>query len=123
MVKWRSEKGEGALKFIIVLIIIGLAFYLLAEFFPTFWKPYEFKSTLKQEAMSASSRAGYKKELQQRLIAKAQELGLKIDPSNLTIEIMNQRIRIVADYYMEVQTLFGTFHRHFVQEVENPIYQ
>ncbi|MFB0518051.1 MAG: hypothetical protein ACETWC_02080 [Acidobacteriota bacterium] len=123
MVKWSGDKGEGALKFLIVLIIIGLAFYLLAEFFPTFWKPYEFKSTLKQEAMSASSRAGYQKELQQRLIAKAQELGLKIDPANLTIEIMNQRIRIVADYYMEVETLFGKFRRHFVQEVENPIYQ
>ncbi|MDH5406152.1 MAG: hypothetical protein OEZ30_06635 [Candidatus Aminicenantes bacterium] len=123
MVKWWDEKGEGALKFIIVLIIIGLAFYLLAKFFPTFWKPYEFKSTLKQEAMSASSRSGYEKELQKRLIEKAQELGLKIDPSNLTIEIMNQRIRIVADYYMEVQTLFGTFNRHFVQKVENPIYQ
>lgn len=123
MVKWKSEKGEGALKFIIVLIIIGFAFYLLAKFFPTFWKPYEFKSTLKQEAMSASSRPGYDKELQQRLLAKAQELGLKIDSSNLSVEIKNQRVKIVADYYMEVQTPFHTFQRHFVQEVENPIYQ
>ena len=122
MVKWQGEKGEGALKAIFVIIIIGLAFYFLFKFFPTFWKPYEFKSTIKHEAMTASNRPGYQKELHQRLLAKAQELGLNLDSSNITVDINNQRVKIVANYYMEVKTFLYTFRRHFVHEVENPLY-
>jgi len=122
MVKWQDEKGEAALKAIIVIIIIGLAFYFLVKFFPTIWKPYEFKSTIKNEAMSARSSPGYEKELHQRLLAKAQELGLNLDSSNITVDINNQRVKIVATYYMEVKTFLYTFRRHFVHEVENPIY-
>ncbi len=123
MVKWKDEKGEGVLKSFIVLIIIGLAFYLLFKFFPTFWKPYEFKSTIQQEAMNATSRPGYEKELHQRLLAKAEELGLNLDPSQITVEISNQLVEIVADYYMEVKTPIYTFRRHFVHQVENPLYR
>ena len=122
MIKWSNEKGEGVLKAFLILIIIGLAVYLLIKFFPTFWKPYEFKSTITQEAMNASSRPGYERELHQRLLEKAQELGLNVDPSKLIVEIRSQRVKIIADYYMEVKTIFHTFRRHFVHEVENPIY-
>lgn len=122
MISLRNEQGKGALRTIIVIIILFLAIYLMVKFFPTFQKSFKFREAVVREARAARSTPGYEEVIIKNLIEEANRLGLDINRGNIKVEIARGEAKIEVDYYMEIQTPFYTFKRHFMPRAKNPIF-
>jgi hypothetical protein len=123
MIRLGKQLGKGGLGVVITMLIVVLLIYLLIKFFPSTHKSYTFKQAMRNEAQLARSTPGYDQQLRVRLIKKAGDLSLPITPDCLKIEIAHGYATITATYDVEIKTFFHTFHRHFEQKVENPIFR
>jgi hypothetical protein len=91
------ERGEGRLGLIVALLVVGVVAYAAYVIIPVKVMTYEFQDELEQEARFAALN---KKDdiVHQRLLKKAKQLGIRLDPDELTISREGGSMLITARY-------------------------
>ncbi|MFQ5768367.1 MAG: hypothetical protein ACE5ID_10350 [Acidobacteriota bacterium] len=105
----RSESGEGKAGFIFSLALLGIIIWGAVVLVPIKIQSYEFYDEMKEEARFG---AIYRKRVDivhDRLIKKAKQLGIPLDPRDLKIEQDGNLFVITAEYAVPVDfTIYKT---------------
>lgn len=119
--RW-SQSGEGKLGCVFSLILVLAAVFVAYKMIPVRVKASEFRSNIEDEAKSASMRRGGDAEIRKRLMSRAEDLHLPVDPKNLEISRQYGNIRIEASYTVPVEFPGYTYHWRFHHKAENPLF-
>jgi hypothetical protein len=115
----RARRGRSMLGCLFTLLIGVAALYFAFNLAEPYWRYYQYKDAMSQEARFASQITN--EEITRRLQAKADSLGLPPEAYRLRFNRMANSIAISAEY-QEVVELPG-YTRHFVfkPRVEAPL--
>ena len=115
----RTRRGRSTLGCLFILLILVAACYFAFNLGEPYWRYYQYKDSMSQEARFASQLTN--EEITRRLHAKADSLGLPPEAYRLRFNRTASSIAISAEY-QEVVELPG-YTRHFVfkPRVEAPL--
>ncbi len=120
MTRHRMQRGEGQIG-----CIIGLIFLLAAGYIAFKMVPVKVRAAdLRQEITDVARSAGVYKEpaIRRRIMAKAEELDLPLDPDNLEVVRKSDRVYIEANYVVPVEFPGYTYQWHFKHIADNPVF-
>lgn len=121
MMRRASQRGEnnlGCILWILVVLVLGMVL----------WKavPVKYASAQLYDFMEDQSRfrTGKQNEAQikQRILDRAEELDLPVNPKQVTVEVRGERIRIRCQYTVPLEFPFYTYHWNFEHEIDRAIY-
>ena len=116
----RTQRGEGQLGCIIGLIILIAASYIAFKMIPVKVRAADLRSEIVDVARSA---AMYKEpQIRARIMAKAEELDLPLEPDGLEILRKPDRIYIEANYVVPVEFPGYTHQWKFRHIADNPVF-
>ena len=120
MRRHRAQRGEGQIGCIIGLIILLASGYIAYKMIPVKVRAAD----LRQEITDVARSAGVYKEpeIRKRIMAKAEELELPLDPDNLTVIRKSDRVYIEAIYVVPVEFPGYTYQWEFKHIADNPVF-
>jgi hypothetical protein len=120
MTRHRGQRGEGQLGCIVGLIILIAASYIAFKMVPVKVRAAD----LRQEIVDVARSAGVYKEpeIRKRIMAKAEELELPLDPDDLEVVRKSDRVYIEANYTVPVEFPGYTYQWHFKHIADNPVF-
>lgn len=101
--KWSGERAGGKLQLVIVLLITAVIVIAVVRIVPVYVRDFEFKETVREEAKFASVRQSEPGGVRQRLLQKAQELGIPMAPEQIQVSPAGNGVRISVRYNVPVQ--------------------
>lgn len=115
-----QQRGEGQLGCIFGLIVLLAASYVAFKMIPVKIRAVE----LRDEITDTARAAGMYQDAQIRknILAKAEELDLPLDKSDLIVRRGNNRIYIEATYTVPVEFPGFTYEWTFNHVAQNPIF-
>lgn len=120
MRRWADDAGKGTLGNIIFILVVLAMIYFGAKFIPVQVRAFTFKDAIIEEASFAAHRQD--KMIRDNLMIAARENRIPLDKETLLIKREPGRIRINADYTVEVDTIFFTYDWKFKEEVVRDVY-
>ncbi len=116
----KAQRGEGQIGCIIGLIILVAAGYIAYKMIPVKVRAAD----LRQEITDVARSAGIYKEpqIRKRIMEKAEELELPLDPNNLIVVRKSDRVYIEASYTVPVEFPGYTYQYHFKHIADNPVF-
>ena len=115
----RPRRGRSMLGCLFTLLIIVAAFYFASNLAEPYWRYYQYKDSMSQEARFASQVSN--EEITRRLHAKADSLGLPPEAYRLRFNRTANSIQIWAEYAEVVELPGYTRHFLFKPRVEAPL--
>jgi hypothetical protein len=127
MKKFRSTKGEIRTSSIISLLVLLVLIYEATRFAPALFAQYEFRDAMDNEARFAANAGSGDQDrahnVREKLMDKADELGLPIDRGDIVVDARGNRIAIRVTYELSVEWLPGKEYTWTVREVtENRLF-
>lgn len=115
-----AQRGEGQIGCILGLIVLLAAGYIAYKMIPVKVRAAD----LRQEITDVARSAGVYKEpqIRKRIMEKAEELGLPLDPDNLIVERRSDRVYIEATYTVPVEFPGYTYQWNFRHVADNPVF-
>lgn len=80
-----GQRGEGRLRLIIALLLTAALITAVVRIVPVYVKSFEFRETVREEARLAVVRQSQHVEMRNRLLEKARQLGLPMQPEQINI--------------------------------------
>ncbi len=114
------EAGDSKLGCILWLLALAVMVWILLLTVPVKMHSVELYDFMKDEARS-SPRATAEL-LRDRIVKRAEELGLPLDPKNVTVKRGEARVRIEARYTVPVEFPGYTYFWRFEQVVDEPVF-
>ena len=111
----KGEAGAISVKTLVSFAFLMLIGYLTYKFVPIYIAAYDFDSAIKTQAQYSGSMKTNEVILKE-LLAKAAELELPVNKSDIRIERSTSRLTITADYVVPVKTAFFTYNWRFTEE-------
>lgn len=107
----------GCILWLIGLLIFGMIAY---KAIPVLIQNAEFEDFLNDQARFAARASG--EEIKKRILRRADELDVPLDPKRLTVRKGSRRIRIECSYEVSLEFPFYTYVWKFDHEVDRPIF-
>ena len=116
-----GERGEGRVKFLIVVAILGLVGYCAYQYVPVTVQAYQFKDVMQQTVNAAAMQPQTSSEsLRKTLTERAQEYGAPPPPSTQAIvTIQDGRWQARVQYTREIRLPFYTYQYNFDNTVKS----
>ncbi|HSN68839.1 MAG TPA: hypothetical protein VLV48_06320 [Thermoanaerobaculia bacterium] len=120
MGRHRMQRGEGQLGCIFGLIVLIAAGYIAFKMVPVKVRAAD----LRQEIVDVARSAGVYKEgqIRQKIMAKAEELELPLEPDDLQVVRKSDRVYIEATYVVPVEFPGYTYQWRFRHIADNPVF-
>jgi cell division protein FtsL len=117
----RRQRGEGQLGCIFGLIVLVAAGYIAYKMIPVKVKAADLRQEITDVARSAAT---YKNTdlIAKRILEKADELDLPLEPDGLQVERKSDRIYIEANYTVPVEFPGYTYQWNFKHVADNPVF-
>jgi hypothetical protein len=116
-----GQRGEGRTGFVLTLAVVGLGAFLAVKIVPVRIDAYEFREALREEARYASVHADDRK-VRERILEKADEMSIPIDPRDLSIRRTENEVIITAGYVQPIDLKFTTYTYRFRTEQRAPLF-
>jgi hypothetical protein len=122
---WRGEAGKAKLGCLVVLVLLVCAFLVGKDFGAVYLRYYQLQDEVKSEGAFAPGLSD--KTIRDRLVARADTLGIPLGPSDWYIRRTTtpSEITIRAEYDDSVVVqVFGyrrVFRLHFVPGIQSPL--
>ena len=120
MLRNRRERGEGQFGCLVGLALLLLAGLVAYRMIPIKVKAAELRETVVDESKSAGQHND--KRIKEYILAKAEQQGLPVTESDVTISRRQAYITIDVDYTVPVKFPGYTYQWHFHHHTENPIF-
>lgn len=112
-----KRRGTSSLGCLFSLLVIAAVGYFGAKVGEVYWRYYEYKSVMMEQARFASHSTD--EQILQRLVMSADSLGLPSDAGSVTIDRTKNHISIGADYVEIVELPLHVGHISFSPRVES----
>ena len=116
-----NQRGEGRTGMFVALVIVGIAAFLAFKFVPVKINAYEFRETLREEAKYASAHRNYTEALD-RVLEKAESLGIPITAKQINIRKTKAEVTISAQYEQAIDLTVTTYTYKFNEEMSAPLF-
>ncbi len=116
----RQQRGEGAMKAVISIVVLIVVVIAGAKIVPLHVKGNEFWDTMQEQANFGGLRSPEK--LQDAIFNKAQELGVPIQRNEISITSRGQNIIVSAKYTQTVDVFGYKYVYSFDRTSEKPIF-
>jgi hypothetical protein len=120
MFRKTAQRGEGNLGCILWLVLLAIGVLIAWKTIPVKIKSaemYDFMVELTKFAASTPPA-----QLEKQILVRAKELDVPLDKDNVQVEVVNERIRIKAQYMVPVEFPGYTYEWHFNHEIDRPIF-
>jgi hypothetical protein len=109
----RGASTFGCLLSLLLLVAVG---YFGLKVGQVYWDSLQYEDTMKQTARFAETFTD--KQIHDRIVAKADSLGLPEDAKDVTVERTGRHIAVSADYVVLVELPLHNRSFHFTPHVE-----
>ena len=116
----RTQRGEGQIGCIVGLIVLIAASYIAFKMVPVKVRAAD----LRKEIVDVARSAGVYREpqIRQKIMAKAEELEIPLEPENLEVVRKSDRVYIEATYVIPVEFPGYTYQWEFKHIADNPVF-
>ncbi len=114
------RSGEGRAGCAIWLLLLAVFVMIAWKAVPTKIKSAEFEDYLTELAQFAAQVPG--EEIRRRILKRAKEMDIPLDPKKLKVEKSENRIRIECSYTIVLEFPFYSYEWNFEHEVDRPIF-
>jgi hypothetical protein len=116
----RRQAGEGRIGFLIALALFGVGIFLAVKVIPVRVAAYQFRDVLREEARHGAVRLD-EKTVSRRILERAAELEVPLDPKNLRVRKTLNEIVVEASYEQPVDFKVTTWRYRFDAEERVPL--
>jgi hypothetical protein len=120
MGRHRGQRGEGQIGCIVGLIILVAASYIAFKMIPVKVRAADLRQEITDVARSAGMYS--EPEIRKRIMGKAEELGLPLQPGDLKVLRKSDRVLIEATYVVPVEFPGYTYQWKFRHIADNPVF-
>lgn len=112
--------GEGRVGCILWLLALSAFVLVVWKTVPVKIKTAEFEDFMQEQAQFAGRSSG--DAIKKRILARAKELDIPLDPKALTVQKSSRRVRIVCSYTIAVEFPFYTYYWDFKHQVDRQVF-
>ena len=114
----RNQQGRGNLGCIFTFLLLGVVGYLGYKLVPPYMNHYQLKDALDEVAVYeiagiGASKKGTAGDIQETVINKAKDMGIRLDRENIKIERMTDKIYIHVKYSVPIELPSGLYEMKF----------
>lgn len=117
----RAQKGEGNIKFLIVLLILGTIAYVCFKIVPPYVNNYQLQDTCDAESRMFAAHQKTDDRVRATIFSELQGLGITVPREAVKVEIMGRRVRVGVDYTVTVSVFGADINLDFHPSGESPI--
>ena len=118
----RSQRGEGHVKLLIVLVVLGAIGYTGFKIVPPYVNNYQLQDTCESESRLFAAHQKSDQKARDAVWAQVQSLGIPIQQDAIKVEIIGRTARVSVNYNIPV-SLFGyDVNLDFHPKGESPIF-
>ena len=117
----RSQRGEGRLGLLIALIVVGSAIFVGTKIVPVRIAAYEFRDVLREETRYGAVR-NTDTEVADKILERAAEVGVPLDPKNLSVHRTQHEITVMASYEQPIDLKLTTYVYRFNAIEKAPLF-
>ncbi|MDX1390029.1 MAG: hypothetical protein R3344_12610 [Acidobacteriota bacterium] len=116
-----GQSGEGRIGALIALAVVGIAIFLGVKIIPVRVAAYEFRDFVEQECRYAAVRK-HDDQVRQRIIDKAEELRIPLDPKRLKLERTRSEMIISASFEQPIDLKVYTYVYEYEVSERAPLF-
>lgn len=117
----RAQQGEGNIKFLIVLVILGAIAYACFKIVPPYVNNYQLQDTCDAESRMFAAHQKTEERVRAAVFSEVQGLGISIPREAVHVEIMGRKVRVSVDYNATVSVFGVDIPLEFHPAGESPI--
>ncbi len=114
----KSEQGSARLKFLLVLIVIGVVAYAGYMYVPVAYNAYLFKDLMQQKANAAVGLGHPPTWVKEQLVKSAPDYNIPADVE-ITSAVQDKRMEVRAQYLQPIQFPGYTYQYNFDHTVKS----
>jgi len=116
-----SERGEGHLKLLVVLAIIGLIGFAGFRVVPPYVNNYQLQDTCQSESALFAAHQKTDQKVKETVWAEVQSLGIPATQDAIKVQVIGRTARISVDYSVTVNLFGYDLNLDFHPKGESPI--
>lgn len=116
-----GERGEGRLGLLIAVAVVAIGIFLAVKIIPVRIAAYEFRDYIEEECRFAAVRKS-DGEVRERIIQKAEDLEIPLDPKKLKMKRYSGEMIIKANYEKPIDLSVTTYVFKFQIEERAPLF-
>jgi hypothetical protein len=118
----RSQRGEGHVKLLIVLVILAAIGYTGFKVVPAYVNNYQMQDTCESESRLFAARQKNEQKTRDAVWAQVQSLSIPVQQDAIKVEIIGRTARVSVDYTIPI-SLFGyDVNLDFHPKGESPVF-
>ena len=117
----RAQQGEGNIKFLIVLVILGAIAYVCFKMVPPYVNNYQLEDTCVAESRMFAAHQKTEDRVRAAVFSELQGLGINVPREAVKVEILGHRVRVSVDYTVVVNVFGADINLQFNPSGESPI--
>jgi hypothetical protein len=114
------QRGEGRAGLIIALIVVAVAAFAAIKFVPVYIAAYDLRETIRDEVRLAGRSTD--KLITERILAKAEEHHLTVDPREISIRRTSNKIFVKVGFDVPIDMAAFTYTYRFDHEESAPLF-
>lgn len=117
----KGERGEGKVGVLIAIVVVAIGIFLGVKIIPVRIAAYEFQDFVEQECRYAAVRKS-DQAVRKRIIEKARELEIPLDPKKLKLDRTRSEMIIRASYEQPIDLKVTTYVYKFSVSERAPLF-
>lgn len=119
LVRWRSQRGEGKLKTVIVLALVVMAIYSAIKIVPPYANDYQLSDKMQEQARFAVVNRYSEEQIRENIFKVVTDLEIPAKKEDIKVVSTNSVVRISLEYTVPVDLKVYHLELHFTPNSEN----
>jgi hypothetical protein len=115
----RTERGEGKLKGIIILVVVVVAIYSAWKIVPAYVNDYQLSDKMQEQARFAVVNRYTEDQIRDNIFKVVQDLDIPVKREAIKVVSTNAIVKISMEYTVPVDLFFYHLDLHFSPSSEN----
>ena len=98
---------------LLALLLLAIFVYITGGLFPAFWRNLRFQRAMETLTQTPGVLTQPAEQIRAQVLARAAEMGLPVEASNVQVEVMPRSVRIAIRYVQPVRLPGYTVKLHF----------
>jgi hypothetical protein len=115
----RSERGEGKLKAVVIILLVVLVIYSAVKILPAYVSDYQLADKMQEQARFAAVNRYTEEQIRDNIFKTVQELEIPAKRDDIKVVANNAAVKIALNYTVPVDLFFYHLDLNFSPSSEN----
>jgi hypothetical protein len=115
----RSERGEGKLKAVLIIVVVLLVIYSAVKILPAYVSDYQLADKMQEQARFAVVNRYTEEQIRDNIFKTVQELDIPAKRDDIKVTASNAMVKISLNYTVPVDLFFYRTDLNFSPSSEN----